>query len=332
MKLIGLIAFRDEEPFLPFLLASIQGVVDGVVALDDRSRDGGAALVEQWGGHVVSAPPGESFGARRQHLLDIGRARGGTHFLCLDADEALTAQFGGSARDRIGSLRPGQALAVPFHTLWKGDAEVRRGREYALPLTCAFADDGSTNYDIVELHEPRVPAAYADERVRLPAATGGIVHFQFTAWRRAQVKQAWYRCREMLTGADPLSVNAHYLTTMDTSLTRTRPSDPSWFALMPDRTALFDLAASWHRDALFQWLDEFGVEHFERLHIWQVPELRERFVEQTGRQPQPDPMAAVLARRGLSTSNELSRALAGKVRRRLGRGRLTPPKVSSSGR
>ena len=59
-RILGLVAFRNEERFLPGLLENLETQVDGLVALDDGSVDGSAELVRE---HpltlkVISVSPG----------------------------------------------------------------------------------------------------------------------------------------------------------------------------------------------------------------------------------------------------------------------------------
>ena len=36
---------------------------------------------------------------------------------------------------------------------------------------------------------------------------------------------------------------------------------------------------------IMKYFDDYGVEYFERLEIWHIPQLRERFLKETGRNP-----------------------------------------------
>ena len=296
MKIVGLLAFRDEEPYLPYLLASLAPLVDAVIAMDDRSTDAGPDLVRDAGGTVVAAPREATFGGRRGALLELGRRAGGTHFVIVDADETFSEPFARAGRRSIENLQPGEALALPFRTLWKGEERYRVGREYDLPLTCIFGDDGTGRYDDVVLHEPRVPLAIGRGPRIVPPSEGEMFHLQFAAWRRSQIKQAWYRCRELVAGASPLRINARYLTTVDGRLVRTRPVDPEAMAHLPSLSPLINLPPSWHLAELMAWMDRFGPAHFEPLQIWHVPELRDAFLVAEGRAPRSVHLAPHLAR------------------------------------
>ena len=296
MRVVGLVAFRNEEPYVPYLLASLLPLVDHVVALDDRSTDGGPDLFRDAGVAVITGPSGLTFGGRRQLLLQEGRRAAGTHFVVVDADEAFDAQFSQRGRRVIEELAPGQALAFPFRTLWKGWTRYRIGREYDLPLTCAFRDDSVSTYEDTFIHESRLPRRIAASCRRLRSDEGSMVHFQFAAWHRAQVKQAWYRCNEYLRGKVAMRVNARYLFTLDGPRVRTRPVEPETLAHLPPMNPLADLPPSWHLEEILTWFDRYGPNHFEALQIWHVGELREAFVATEEREPHPSRVAPPFVR------------------------------------
>lgn len=317
MRIVALLVFRDEEPFLPYVLASLGSLVDGVVAVDDRSTDGGPDLLRAAGATVVAAPDGSTFGQRRQALLEAGRRAGGTHFVVVDADEVFGATFSRAGRPTVEALQPGQVVALPFRTLWKGTTRYRVGREYDLPLACIFADDGAVSYRDSVIHESRLPEGLDFERRVLPPSEGSMVHLQFAAWERAQVKQAWYRAKEYLDGTSPVRVNARYLLTLDGPLVRSRPLDPSSLAHLPAVAPLRDLGPSWHLGAVLSWFDKFGPAHFEPLQIWHVPALRQAFERAEGRPPRSARLTPSIARLAGDAYGS-GRALTRRVAHRLG--------------
>ena len=295
-KIVALLSFRDEEPFLPFLLASLAPLVDHVVALDDRSTDAGPDLLRASGATVTASPAGSSYGSRRQLLLETGRSAGGTHFVVVDADEAFTAEFSFHGRRLVETLPPGGAFAFPFRTLWKGTAHYRIGREYSMPLACVFHDDQTFSYQDAAIHESRLPGVIAQAARVLPDGDGSMVHLQFSAWERAQVKQAWYRCKEFLDGSSAVRVNARYLTTLDRPNVKLRAMDRSQLAHLPNIDALRDLPPSWHLDELMRWFRRHGPSHFESLQIWHVAALRLAFEVSEGRPPRTSAIAPPVAR------------------------------------
>lgn len=296
MRIVALLSFRDEESFLPYLLASLEPLVDHIVALDDRSTDRGPDLIRAAGATVELPLAETTYGGRRQLLLELGRAAGGTHFVVVDADEAFTAVFSAHGRTNIEALEPGDALAFPFRTLWKVPGNYRTGKEYDMPLACVFRDDGVSRYADTAIHESRLPGTLGLTAQVVPSHTGAMVHLQFAAWERAQVKQAWYRCKEFLAGAPPIRVNARYLTTLDGPRIRTRPMDRSELSHLPSLEPITTVPPGWHLDELLRWFGAYGPAHFEPLQIWQVPALASAFESAEGRPPRPQSLSPSVAR------------------------------------
>jgi len=290
MKVVALLTFRDEAPFLPVWLECASRLVDDIVALDDRSTDGGGLLVEAAGGTVVRGSErsdADGFSARRQVLLELGREVGGTHFLCLDADELPSDPFIRNGRALLSSLEPGASLAVEQINLWRSTTHYRRGWRYRRPLALAFHDDGVLKYEFAAIHETRIPRPAEIARHSLPAGQAAIVHLQFVAWHRAQAKQAWYRCRELLDGRRADAINARYWFTLDSRLVHRRCMPSAWLAEGLDLGGVVAAPVSWHLEEVLHYFDERGAGHFEELQIWQVPELLVAFERSLGRSPRP---------------------------------------------
>ncbi len=298
MKLIALLPVKNEEWILPAYISTVAPVVDEIVALDDGSSDASVDLLRDAGAHVsassVVAKSGWPENSIRSSLLKIGRERGGTHFLCLDADEALTHPAVKCIKSEIAELGPGQKLAMQWLALWKDPLEYRDDASVWSNNYKDFAFADSLDL-IAELESEREFGVYrtpganvADDWRRIPVGSGAVLHFQFVPWRRFQAKQAWYRCAELIAAPDRAHhINRMYAPTLDDprAVTTALPSD--WHAGVAIPGGLSELASGWHIEETLKLFDEHGSEHFEPLEIWQVPELRERFVADLGREPVP---------------------------------------------
>jgi glycosyltransferase involved in cell wall biosynthesis len=90
MKIIALMLVKNEGWILKSTLPSLFNFVDHLIVLDGGSTDDTVEIVESFGGVVMHQTSQRvTFSDWRQVLLDAGRAQGGTHFVFLDADEAL---------------------------------------------------------------------------------------------------------------------------------------------------------------------------------------------------------------------------------------------------
>ncbi len=287
--------FRNEAEHLPYVLPSLVPLVDEIVALDDGSDDAGPDILSAAGAKVLTAARGLGEGERRQRLLDEARKRSATHLVIVDADEVFTHSFTSNGRRLIERLAPGESLALHFRTLWRSEVSYRVGREYDMPLRCIVRDDGTGSYGHTSIHEPRLPSNSRRAQLVNPEL-GEMVHLQFVSWRVAQVKQAWYRCKEVIDGSSPLRVNARYWSTLDSRWVRTRRLGAGALCHVPSLAHLASLPAGWQLDEVLAWFDDYGPSRFEKLQIWDVPELRSAFIDRMGRAPRPSSLTPPAAR------------------------------------
>jgi glycosyltransferase involved in cell wall biosynthesis len=293
MKIIGLLPFRDEAWILPACLSSLSRVVDEIVAIDDGSADGSRAMVEASGAQVVSNDVKSGSGwpehSIRERLLDLGRQHEGTHFVCLDADEAIT--HGEQLRQICGSLAPGQKLSLQWLALWRSASEYRADGSVWSDLykDFVFCDDGRSSHEFASLGVGRTPGPTSPANTtRILPQVSCVLHFQFAAWNRFQMKQAWYRCSELIEApATANEINRKYGITLDDPKVRLRRIPQDWTRELTIPANLESTPPAWHYPAVLAYFARHGIEFFEPLQIWHVPELRREFLSRAAREPRP---------------------------------------------
>jgi hypothetical protein len=179
-KIIGLVPVRNEEARISFCLHALALVTDAIIVLDDNSDDRTVQVVEGLAAecnveHIIKKEGQTWFrnetGDRNLLLLE-GRARGGTHFIVLDADEAFTGNLvdSGELRAQIYELEVGQSLALHWIQLWKSIHYYRTdrlfdgtGKQHGILsgscMACIFHDDGVALYEGDFIHTRRIPEA-----------------------------------------------------------------------------------------------------------------------------------------------------------------------------
>lgn len=290
MKIIALFPAKNEEWILRSTLPPLLSIADEVVVLDDGSIDRTADIVRELGGHILKledrAEKVVDMSRRRMALLEEGRKRGGTHFIWLDADEVFSANFLPQARQVIGELKPGEKLLLRWVALWKSPRAYRDdGSVYSnIYKDFAVCDDPSTGFNKKFLSESRTPGPFGEVK-RIDESRGVVLHFQFAAWERNLMKQAWYRCSELVEGSrSARRINNTYAITLDDETAGTKPVPDKWIEgldLNRDFTGFYD----WHFKAIMAFFDTYGIEFFEPLQIWHIKELEREFVKRAGRQP-----------------------------------------------
>lgn len=177
VRLLAVVAARNEERYLPGLLANVAPHVDGVVALDDGSTDGTRAILEA---HpkvlevLDPAPDRDRWDEVENHrrLVRAALDHGAEWIIALDADERVEIGF----RDRVErAIARGRRLGLtaystPMHELWdrpdrwRADGPWRRKRPPRL-----FAARPDHGFDPRPLHGSKAPEQGQRAGLYIPA-------------------------------------------------------------------------------------------------------------------------------------------------------------------
>lgn len=295
MKIIALLPVRNEAWILPHSLACLSAFCDVVLVNDQSSEDESRDICRQFPKVVLLESPERLICEQaRWQLLDAARDYDGCNVLwCTDADElmspVLATQFLDARRDE---LKPGTVVECLYYHLWNRADRFRvDGQKYA-PYwkEIGLRDDRHMDFTRTQrlpLHEPRVPLEGAAGRLR--AANLPVLHLQWLLAERNQMKQAWYRCRELMDGSKTAAaINALYSGTLPGRRVRTEALPPAWVEGLGFPDLAVDRVPSWQERDILGWFGRRTPEFFEPLEIWHVGVLREEFRRRVGRAPVPD--------------------------------------------
>jgi hypothetical protein len=204
----------------------------------------------------------------------------------LDADEALTPNFAQVAREHLAKLEPGDRLSLRWITLWKNERQERTDGVFKnLYKDFAFCDDNTSHHQYAFLGVGRVPKSATGTMHTVSNELGGILHFQYATWEKTQLKQAWYRCSELIKGGKSARrINNTYSLSLDGKHVQTEQLPLGWTILTVNKSHTL-LKGSWHMEILQNWFKDYGLLFFEQLQIWHIPELHDIFVKEVGREP-----------------------------------------------
>ena len=307
MKVIALLPFRNEEWCLPSYLHNTTKIVDEIIAIDDGSIDNSVKILEDAGAKVYSSEKlikfnsGWSEGSIRAELLKLGREAGGTHFVCLDADETFTNPLVENFQELLPQLQPGEKMSLQWLALWKSYSSYRHdttvwSNNWKDFVVC---DDPSLSYNHNQhMHVGRTPASVSDVNNeswrRLENEHGAVMHFQFSAYNNFQLKQCWLRCSELIQEPyNSQGINIKYSITLLEQNVGLEEMPKSWYdKIVLPKVENFD--PEWQDSSfvradllpgIYKYFEDYGVEFFEPLNIWHVPQLRNYFIKQTARMP-----------------------------------------------
>ncbi len=292
-KIIALIPFRNEEWILKEFISSVKKITPNIVAYDDGSTDGGTALLQDAGATILK----KSFEVKsgwaehniRQILLTEGRKLGGTHFICLDADEIFSNNFYKHAEKTILSLLPGQSLWMDWVTLYRDIHTERIDGVYKnINKNFIFCDDKDIEFTYAFLGVSRTPGDLRN-KCTVGRNIGSVIHYQYLNIDRSAMKRVWYMCSEHIQNIrTPLRINTTYdiQKDRDTILTQGIDNDAA-FNIVDKTISEYKQQEDWRFKTLLEWFEKYGIEFFEPLDIWEIDYFKKLFKEKTGRDPEP---------------------------------------------
>ncbi|HEY6779704.1 MAG TPA: hypothetical protein VI111_02050 [Thermoleophilaceae bacterium] len=184
-RLLALVAFRDEQRFLPGLLENLAPQVDGVIALDDGSSDGSTELLRN---HplvveLLQVPPGTQAeledGKNHRALVEASWRHRPDWLLGVDADERVERDFRSRAEEEIQRAEHAghSGLWVPFRELWGAPDRMRvDGIWGGKRKACLFRATRRHRFDDRRVHANWAP--WPPERGDYPAADLRLYHLR----------------------------------------------------------------------------------------------------------------------------------------------------------
>lgn len=287
MKIAALLPFKNELENLELYFDGVSKIADEVIGYDDSSTDGSREKFLNLGGKLIKTNFSDSFvnGKEklvRTKLLNSGRESNSTHFILLDADEILYYREKDYLMEFIKQLKPGQKLALDWVNLWGSYSQFCTEGKPWEPRQKAFIfmDHKKINYMRRSFrssifHFDRIPSfRNAPKWISGDITDFAVIHTQFANLEKAQIKQIWYKMVELINRPKSEKlINSKYKDSVSPKVVTSKIPD-EWKRLLGGAPKNYSLSTDWRYLQIVNLFDEFGMDFFKNLDIWQVNEMK----------------------------------------------------------
>lgn len=297
MKIVTLIPVKNEAWILPWTLKNISSFSDVIIIADQSSTDGSLEIYNKFEKVKVIKNPhqGHSNLVRKVLLEEARKIEGNNLIFCIDADEMISPTFVEKIKKDMEAKDSGVAISLPWIQLFRSPLSYRCDSVWKDNFKqIAFLDDRKSDYDstyVINDHTSRIPkqnmvAIYKEYP---------LLHFQFIAWEKSQIKQAWYMCSELIQSLQSVrKINYRYSSSI-LNPTCIEKTPESWYEKIKlPKAEIFESGDEERLKEIFDFFNEKGILFFEPLDIWHIKELSGEFVRLTGRKPNPKKFPKIL--------------------------------------
>jgi hypothetical protein len=289
MKIIITCPVKNEEWILRETLTNFSSFADKIIIADQSSTDQTLNICKEFENVKVIHNHFKGYTNEvRFMLLDEARKEPGEKIIiCLDADEQISPSAIEEMKLHIKNKK--DTTTVNFYSEWlqfygsntryRVDGVWRKNYK-----VFAFLDDPRIDYDreyITQEHIPRTPNTDYNFLLNTP-----IIHTQFLAKKRCQIKQALYMCNELLEGWDPRRTNNRYSITKYSNNLPLKEIDKKYLQSIHFPTENNkNLYEERKLEDIINLFKKKGSLFFESLDIWDIEELSNYFEAENGRKP-----------------------------------------------
>ena len=289
MKIIALIPIKNEDWILESSLTNISRWADHIIIADQMSTDHSREICKKFPKVTLidNLNEGHSNKVRWQLLDEARKIEGNNLIVCIDADEILVPDTFAN-KEVFKKYALGQRFEIPWIQLWKSPSQYRTDSGWdELTKQFAFIDDRVMDYErseVINDHTARIPSS----PLPLIHLDSALLHLEYVPFKKSQIKQAWYRCSELIAGKrSARRINTTYAPTLDSTQVKTKEVPATWNKGITFPEGLAETTSTWHRETILKWFDQYGIEFFEPLDIWHIQEFNDEFLKRMNRLPKP---------------------------------------------
>lgn len=271
-KIICLTPVRNEAWVLDRFLQAASLLADHIIISDQESTDGSREIARRYEKVILLENKALAYFDEylmRKPLFDAARAIEGDKILIsLDADELLTPNWESEEWKEILTAPKGTVIEFFLGNIAYGFKKC-----WYRSVIAGYVDDGC-EYTVENIvHTPR--SIYGESHQVLRPKEIGVLHLQYTDWKRMQCKHRWYQCLEHIKKVnDTIDIFRRYHHMYNL------PKDdlkklPHWWIDKYKQHGV-DITITQTQDKMYweqvvlDYMQEFGTEYFRHLNIWDV--------------------------------------------------------------
>ncbi len=282
---------KNEGWILDTTLSNLSPLVDHIIIANQSSTDNTLEICRKYPNVRVISNDYEGHSNKiRWVLLNEARTIGGQNLIiCLDADELISKSTIEKLKSESLRLGVGSSFSLPWIQLWKGYTEYRVDNGWKDNFKAiAFYDDNISKYAenfVINDHTSRIPEVYLSNINPLPDFP--LLHFHFVAIKRSKIKQAWYKCSELIDGKKSARyINYKYSVSDGKADPETAKTPDRWISdLTLPEVSKIDTEDDIRVSEIMKWFEAYGIGFFEPLDIWRNKVLFDHFILKNGIEP-----------------------------------------------
>lgn len=286
MKIIGVIPVKNDAWFIEKAALSLAAWADHVIIFDESSTDGSQLIYKKLelipNIEVIKDRPKFDFTTPdlRNYMLNVVRKFKGNNLIIeMHADEVMSARIlQSSIRNKLTKdLKPGDALMLPWTTLWKTPASFRNDGSVWTNNYCWFGyvDDRNVQFTGPVFHGPRAPESFLKNKKVLSALE--VMHYQFVNLSNERSKQALYQIfeRNHYPKRNVEWINKRYAVAFDERGLKLDKITPEKIMPWVDRgipllEEYSDADLNWRDIEVLKNFDRYGLDRYKDLNIWYI--------------------------------------------------------------
>ena len=289
MKVITLLPVKNESWILKATLQNMSDFSDHIIIADQNSTDGSLRIYKEFPKVIFIKNNNQNHNnSVRWQLLEYARKKFGVSnlILCVDADEMISPDAISYIKKYITNHKTESlSFSFPWIQLWGSPNQHRIDSVWKNNFkNIAFFDNGKVDYErktVLNDHTSRIPRC--EKEIKLNQFP--LLHYQYINLKQSEIKQAWYRCSELILGNKPKKINYKYSITKNNTEIVLKPTKSEWFKNLPIVNINYKIETDWKYREILDWFNSKSILFFESLDIWGVQELYDRFITEIKRPP-----------------------------------------------